>query len=217
VLTGAGETICAAGAALIGGHTAEGPELALGLTVNGFADEDRLWRKAGAKVGDALILTKALGTGVLLAADMQGKARSAWVEAAMSSMLLSNRGAVAVLRRFNANAVTDVTGFGLAGHLREMTEASGVGAVLQERAVPMLPGTADLLAAGVESTLAPSNRLAVPHAPAILLDPQTSGGLLAAVPAEEAAACVTALRAAGFADAVAIGRCIDGSEVSFDS
>ena len=217
VLTGACETIRAAGAALIGGHTAEGPELSLGLTVNGFADEAALWRKAGAKAGDALILTKPLGTGVLLAADMQGKARSAWIESAMASMLLSNRGAVPVLRECKASAVTDVTGFGLAGHLLEMMQASGVGAVVREIAVPVLPGVSELVAAGVESTLAPSNRLAVPHAPAILLDPQTSGGLLAAIPADQAQACVEALKAAGYSKATIIGHCVVGDAISFDS
>ncbi len=216
VLTGACEAIRAAGAALVGGHTAEGPEMALGLTVNGFADEDRLWRKAGAEPGDALILTKPLGTGIILAADMQGKASSSSVEAAFASMLQSNRAAVPVLRQFGANAATDVTGFGLAGHLREMIEASGVGAVVDVAAVPTLAGAAEALAAGIESTLAPANRLAVPLAPAIMVDPQTSGGLLAAVPAGRASECVAALREAGYADAAIIGHCTAGEHLSFN-
>ncbi len=216
VLTGATEAVRAAGAALIGGHTAEGPELSLGLTVNGFAAETELWHKSGAEVGDVLILTKPLGVGIVLAADMQGKARSAWVEAAFAAMLRSNRHAVPVLRKFMAKAVTDVTGFGLAGHLVEVMHASGVGAVVQEGALPLLPGVADLIAAGVESTLAPSNSLAAPHAPAIAWDPQTSGGLLAAVPADCAAACVRALKDAGYPDAGVIGRCVEGGALAFD-
>ncbi|MCA8927173.1 MAG: selenide, water dikinase SelD [Alphaproteobacteria bacterium] len=217
VLAGACVAIRGAGAALIGGHSAEGPELALGLTVNGFAAPDALWRKSGARAGDALVLTKPLGTGVLLAADMQGQARSAWIEAALAGMVQSNRAAVPVLRAHGARAVTDVTGFGLAGHLQEMTAASGVSASVRLAAVPCLPGAAESLAAGIESTLAPANRTAVPHAPPLLLDPQTSGGLLAAVPAEQAPACVAALHAAGYAAAAVIGQCDEGLFLSFDT
>jgi len=216
VLAGACTAIRAAGAALVGGHSAEGPELALGLTVNGFAPMASLWRKSGARPGDALILTKALGTGLLLAADMQGKARSAWIDAAFASMIQSNRAAMPVLRTHAARAVTDVTGFGLAGHLQEILTASGVGATVKVADVSCLSGVEACLAAGIESTLAPANRRAVPHAPPLLLDPQTSGGLLAAVPVEQAEACVQALRAAGFGEAARIGTCNGGEGLSFD-
>ena len=215
VLAGACETLRAAGAALIGGHSAEGPELAFGLTVNGFAPEASLWRKSGAIPGDAIILTKPLGTGVLLAADMQGKARSAWVEAAFTVMQQSNRDAVSVLRGHGARAVTDVTGFGFAGHLREILAASGVGAVVCLKEVPALAGVTECLASGIESTLAPANRAAVPDAPTLLLDPQTSGGLLAAVPAGQAAACIEALHAAGYVHAARIGLCRAGQGLAF--
>ncbi len=214
-LAGACAAIREAGASLIGGHSAEGPELALGLTVNGFAIAGDLWHKHGVESGDALILTKPLGTGILLAADMQGTARSAWVESAFSVMQQSNGAAVSVLRDHGARAVTDVTGFGLAGHLQEMLAASGVGAEVRLADVPALPGVTDCLTNGIESTLAPANRAAVPHAPALLLDPQTSGGLLAAVPPADAAACVRALRAAGFTQAASIGSCHAEEGLSF--
>ena len=207
VLRGLGE----AGAVLIGGHTAEGAEMAVGLTINGTVRDGAPWRKGGARPGDRLILTKALGTGVLLAAEMARAARGREVETALRSMLASNGAAVAVLRRHGARACTDVTGFGLGGHLLEMLEASGCGAVLDEAALPLLPGAADLLAAGHASTLHPANRAVLVAAcegvvPEVLADPQTAGGLLAAVPTDSAEACVEALRQAGYPDAADIGH-----------
>jgi len=207
LLAGACAELREAGAALIGGHSSEGPEMAFGLSVNGFADPAELWRKGGAEPGNALVLTKPLGTGVLLAADMRGKAHSAWIEAALASMLNSNATAANVLRRYQTHAVTDITGFGLIGHLREMLNASGMGAELNVAAMPLLPGAAAMLAEGIESTLAPANRAFLPAVPAILADPQTSGGLLAAVPSSDADECISELRAAGYADASIIGFC----------
>ena len=215
LLAGACAELRAAGAALVGGHSSEGPEMAFSLTVNGFAEPGKLWRKAGAKPGDLLILSKPLGTGALLAADMRGKARSAWVEAAVAHMLASNGAAAAVLRSHGARAVTDVTGFGLLGHLREMMTASGTGAEVALSALPLLPGAAESLAGGIESTLAPANRAFAPDAPAILSDPQTSGGLLAAVPPGQADACVAALRAAGYGSAAKIGLCTAGPGIAW--
>ncbi len=215
LLAGACLELRAAGAALVGGHSSEGPEMAFGLSVNGFARPAELWRKAGARAGDALVLTKPLGTGMLLAADMRGKARSAWIGAALDSMLASNAAAVGVLRAYGATAATDVTGFGLLGHLREMLTASGVGAKIDMAALPVLPGAAETLANGIESTLAPANRAFLPDAPIVLSDPQTSGGLLAALPEDRAAECVQALRAAGYAAAAVIGVCTVGRSVDW--
>ena len=199
-----------AGAVLIGGHTAEGAEMAVGLTINGTVGDGAPWRKGGARPGDRLILTKALGTGVLLAAEMARAARGRHVETALRGMLANNGAAVGVLRRHGARGCTDVTGFGLGGHLLEMLEASGCGAVLHEAALPMLPGASDLLSAGHASTLHPANRAALVGAcegvvPEILADPQTAGGLLAAVPADSGEACVEALRKAGYPNAADIG------------
>ena len=212
----------AEGADVVGGHSTEGAELSIGFTVTGLiADGVALRRKGGARAGDALVLTRALGTGTVLAALMAqvrvpglivGEAVAATF-AAMTAL----QGPAARLLAPQARAMTDVTGFGLAGHLLEMLDASGVGAVLSLSAIPLLPGAAVLAAAGQASSLAPANRAAtegrmtVPDdaRTALLWDPQTCGGFLAAVPAEEAAALVAGLRALGEA-AACIGRVTDG-------
>ena len=211
LLRGVLRGLAEAGAVLIGGHTAEGAEMAVGLTVNGTVGDGEPWRKGGARPGDRLILTKALGTGVLLAAEMARVANGRDVEAALGGMLASNAAAVGALREHGASACTDVTGFGLGGHLLEMLRASDCGAVLDRAALPLLPGAAGLLAAGHASTLHPANRAALAAAcegaaPEILADPQTAGGLLVAVPPDRAEVCLDALRRAGYRDAAAIGR-----------
>lgn len=201
LLGGAVETLQRAGAKLLGGHTAEGAELTLGLTVTGFATPERLTRKGGARPGDRLILTKPLGTGAILAADMRGLAAAPDVEGAMRSMLQSNGPAAAILAAYGARAVTDVTGFGLAGHLIEMMRSSGTSADIDSAALPALPGFRAAEAAGILSTMHPKNlaygALLDGEPDAILFDPQTSGGLLASVPAEMADACLAALAQIG--------------------
>jgi selenide,water dikinase len=167
--------------------------------VTGLAEPGGLLRKSGLRPGDALVLTKPLGTGIVLAGHMHGLGRAAWLAAAIASMRTSNAAASRVLRASAATACTGVTGFGLAGHLMEMLRASGVAAVLWADAVPALPGALELAAHGVESALAAQNRRVLsgtaPSATtALLFDPQTSGGLLAGVPAEKVQACVAALR-----------------------
>src|SRR4030095_16879894 len=118
----------------------DGAELALGVAVNGLVDRAAVLRKGGLKPGDALILTKPIGTGTLLAADMRGKARARWVGAALEPMNRSHHRAAGALRRHGAHAATDVTGFGLLGHLVEMTKASGVDASLYLDLIPLLEG-----------------------------------------------------------------------------
>jgi selenide,water dikinase len=212
MMAGAMEVLQADGCTLVGGHSAEGAEAALGFAVTGLARPTHLWRKSGLRPGDALILTKPLGTGIVLAAQMRGEARVDWLEATLASMEATNAAAAAVLRRFGVAACTDVTGFGLGGHLMEMLRASGTAAELAAR-LPALPGAADLAAQGVESTLAPANRaaLALPDSPALALlaDPQTSGGLLAGLAPDRADACLAALQAAGVPAAL-IGRVTPG-------
>jgi selenide, water dikinase len=155
-----------------------------------------------------LIVTKALGTGIILAAQMQLQARAGSLDAALDSMLMSNGPAVAVLARHGVQSCTDITGFGLLGHLLEMCRASACSAELDAEAAPLLPGVLSLVAQGVASTLKPANdaALAACHmAPrwhdhpllTLLTDPQTSGGLLAAVAPTEADACLLALRKLG--------------------
>jgi selenide,water dikinase len=217
LMTGATQTLAEAGAVLVGGHTGEGSELAFGLTVNGVATPDQLWRKSGMLAGDGLILTKPLGTGTLFAADMRAKARGDWIDAALATMLQSNRMAADAFRRHGARACTDVTGFGLVGHLLEMLRASSVDAEVALAAVPALDGALDLLRQGIASSLAPQNRAlsdAVDPAAApgadpridLLYDPQTAGGLLGSLPAESVEACLAELRANGAAQAACIGR-----------
>jgi selenide,water dikinase len=207
MLQGASGVLAADGCALVGGHSAEATEPALGFAVTGLADPAKLLRKSGLRPGDALVLTKPLGTGIVLAGHMRGLARSSWLQAAIASMRASNATASRVLLEFGAVACTDVTGFGLAGHLSEMLRASGVGAVLWPDRIPALPGAVELAAHGVESTLAPENRRLLPGLPivprtALLFDPQTSGGLLAGIAWDRAEACVVALRSQAIAASV---------------
>ncbi len=217
LIAGALAAVEPTGAVLAGGHSSEGAELAFGLTVNGLLDADRVLRKGGLKPGDALILTKPLGTGTLFAADMRRRAKGRWIDAAIASMLVSNQAAAGCLRRYGATACTDVTGFGLLGHLVEMTRAAGVDAELQIEAVPLLDGAMETVAAGILSSLQPQNlrlRRAVrdlvqatrhPRYP-LLFDPQTAGGLLAGVPADSAEACLAELRTLGYLTAAIVGR-----------
>jgi selenide,water dikinase len=207
MLQGASGVLAADGCALVGGHSAEATEPALGFAVTGLADPAKLLRKSGLRAGDALVLTKPLGTGIVLAGNMRGLARSAWLQAAIASMRASNATASRVLLEFGAVACTDVTGFGLAGHLSEMLRASGVGAVLWPDQIPALPGAVELAAHGVESTLAPENHrllpgLAIVPRTALLFDPQTSGGLLAGIAWDRVEECVVALRSQAIAASV---------------
>jgi selenide, water dikinase len=191
---------------LTGGHTAEGAELAFGLVVQGIADPDKLLRKAGMRPGDQLILTKPLGTGTLFAAEMRGAARSDWIDAALQSMLLSNREAAAIIQRHGATACTDITGFGLLGHALEMAKASKVSLELRLADLPLLPGALECAKKRILSTLHPDNvrsQRAITNLDDVankdefplLFDPQTAGGLLASIPAQYAEPCLRDLRA----------------------
>ncbi len=219
MMTGAVEVLNEAGCALVGGHTGEGRELALGFAVNGLLDEAGALalRKGGLRPGDVLILTKPLGTGTLFAAHARLEARGRWIDAALASMCQSSRLAARCLREHAASACTDLTGFGLLGHLVEMTRPSEVDAELDLSAIPVLEGAEETSAAGILSSLQPANvRLrralrnqqeAVGHPRyALIFDPQTAGGLLAGVPADRAEACLAALRKLGYGHAAAIGR-----------
>jgi selenide,water dikinase len=205
---------------VVGGHSTEGGELTVGFTVTGLAD--RVIGKRGAQPGDALVLTKPIGSGTILAAEM-ALARvpglmlgEVWAEC-IAQMSVAQGGAAEILAPV-ARAMTDVTGFGLAGHLLEMLEASGVAARLRLDDVPVMRGAVELAASGLGSSLQPANLAAVSwrmEAPqdnraALLTDPQTCGGLLASVPAERAETLVAALRAAGHR-ATVIGEVVAGT------
>ena len=219
MLDGADSVLREAGATLIGGHSAEGAELMLGLSVNGLADPALLLRKSGMRRDDRLILTKPVGTGVIFAADMRHRARARWVEAALIHMTRPASPASALLIEAGATACTDVTGFGLAGHLLEMAEASGVDVELDMRSVPLLAGAEELMASGLASSLHTDNLAAGSQVAAtaairsqalfsLLFDPQTAGGLLASLPPDGAERCLSALHAAGYAQAAIIGTVV---------
>ncbi|MBV9862795.1 MAG: selenide, water dikinase SelD [Alphaproteobacteria bacterium] len=210
MLRGGLDVLEAAGAVLVGGHSAEGAEAALGFAVTGRPRPGRLLRKGGLRPGDRLILTKPLGTGVILAAEMRGLAAARIVAAAISTMLQSAGPAAACIAAHGAMACTDVTGFGLLGHLLEMLRASEADARLDPPSIPALDGALALLADGIASSLHADNRALLaeldgtdPAAPlaALLIDPQTAGGLLAGVPAERAGNCLGELRQLGYRSA----------------
>jgi selenide,water dikinase len=220
LLSGAVEVFNDENTALVGGHTGEGAELAVGFAINGLVEAHAALGKNGMRPGDGLILTKPLGTGALFAADMRRCAKGRWVEAALRSMMQSSRAAAACCIEHGTTAMTDVTGFGLLGHLVEMTKASGVDATLDVAAIPALDGALEVMRAGVFSSLQAQNvrlRRAIANleeaathpAHALLFDPQTAGGLLASVPGDNVVACVNALRARGYGRAVAIGEVRD--------
>ena len=218
------------GASLIGGHTLEardGAGLALALTVNGTVAPQHFWPKGPLQSGDLLLLSRPIGTGVLFASAMAGAAEAAWLDGALALMQQSQAELVEILRAHDCRACTDITGFGLLGHLGEMVAAAGpgiasAGVELYGSAIPALAGCLELLEQGHASTLAPSNAsaLALLEGPiqlkaplsaaklALLIDPQTCGPLLAALPAEQAPAALAAMRAAGFTEAAVIGRVV---------
>lgn len=195
ILGGADERVRAAGAILAGGHTIRDDEPKYGLAVVGTVHPDAVWPKSGARPGDALFLTKPLGTGIVLQAVRDGVAPPGALEAAVASMVELNQAAADALRPFAPNAVTDVTGFGLLGHAHELASRSGVRAVIDARALPSLPGALELAHDGVRTGGDRRNReFAAPHVEShaeealetLAYDPQTAGGLLVSMPAERA-------------------------------
>jgi selenide,water dikinase len=217
MMLGAVKVLNEAGATLVGGHTNEGPELALGFSVNGLADRESILRKSGMASGELLVLTKPLGTGTLFAADMRHKAKGRWIEAALISMLQSNRQAALCLLKHGASACTDITGFGLLGHTVEMTKASSVDVEINLDSLPVLDGAQETVQLGILSSLQPANvrlRRAIRNQKEaqhhqrypLIFDPQTSGGLLASLPAKRAQSCLKALHDLGYENAGIIGR-----------
>lgn len=200
ILRGGAEKVREAGGVIAGGHTVWDAEPKYGLSVLGLAHPGRLFRKNRLRAGDLLYLTKPLGTGAILSAAKSGRGGERWVPGAVESMLRLNRHAAHLAREAGVVAATDVTGFGLLGHLWEMVERSaGVAAVVEAAALPLLPGAAEVSAAGVHTGGEGRNREWVgtnlvaapgvaPERLALAFDPQTSGGLLIAVPEEAAAA-----------------------------
>jgi selenide,water dikinase len=223
ILDGAASKVREAGGVLAGGHTIRDPEPKYGLAVIGVASPDRLLRKGGAQPGDVLLLTKPLGTGLLVSGRRRGLTSDVDLQAAVDSMRGLNRAAAEVLVDHGVRGGTDVTGFGLLGHGLEMSRASGTRFVFDAAALPALDGALELARAGVETGGATYNRRFV--APTLSVadgigeavvtlaqDPQTSGGLLAAVPADHASTIASALRDAGVPSWM-IGR-VESSETA---
>lgn len=214
LLSGAVRSLREAGVVLTGGHTTEGSELALGFAVTGHAEEDRLFQKGNLRPGDLLVLTKPLGSGALLAAWMRGACRAEWFDRMIAAMLQTNRAASEVLARNGVRACTDVTGFGLAGHLLEMLDASHVSARVAPDGPHLYEGFTEVVHRGIVSTLHRDNAKvacrvhASTEPPAWLFDPQTSGGLLAGVSPDLAEDVVRHLRQAGYPDTAIIGEVI---------
>lgn len=231
ILEGAAAATAAAGVAIVGGHSVRDPELKFGLSVTGEVAPSHVWSNRGAQAGQALVLTKALGTGIVSQAVKQGVATDAESAAAITSMTTLNRDGALVGRRHGATSATDVTGFGLLGHLRNILRGSSLSATLELSALPLLPGAHAHLSTGLYPGGSKANRKVV--APmlrwadgsevdaalaaeladrkerdlrvALACDAQTSGGLLLCIPSENAAACVAELHDHGL-PAAEIGR-----------
>lgn len=212
LLAGGARELTAMRCRLVGGHTIAGDALTIGFTLLGEPGP-RWLAKGGVHPGNALVLTKPLGTGVLLAALRQAQLPAQFYEPLLQSLLQSNLPASEILIRHGVTAATDVTGFGLIGHLLEMLEPARCDAQLMLGAIPFLPGAIELQARGVASTLAPANRRRMDQIEgsevdlssavfSLLFDPQTAGGLLVALPGENAAQFVNALHTAGQTAAV---------------
>lgn len=215
LMRGAVERIEAAGACLAGGHSIDDDTLKLGFSVTGFVAKDRAWTNAGAREGDVLLLTKALGTGTLMSALKGGEITEEAKTAAINSMKTLNRSAD-LLEGVSIHSATDVTGFGLLGHLVQMMRASGTSAVLASRSLPALPGALDSLKAGWTNRAHVTNesyvRDDVLFSPSVseelkllTLDAQTSGGLLFSIPKKDADRALASLLTR-FPDTVRIGE-----------
>lgn len=209
ILASAQTVLQDAGADIVGGHSTLGDDLTIGLALTGLCDRGPI-TLSGAQDGAALILTKPIGTGVIMAALMSGKARGADVAGALDAMQHGQKTAAHVLRDA-AQAMTDLTGFGLAGHTQNICTASGLAATLTPDTIPYLPGALDLSERGEHSSLYANNRNGfsnIPDTPMtrLLFDPQTGGGLLAAVPADQADQIVETLRRAGHPDTAIVGH-----------
>lgn len=215
ILQGGQQKIQEAGAILVGGHTVDDEEPKYGLSVTGVVHPDKVWTNAGARPGDALILTKPLGTGILATAG-RAELFPAGLKAAIESMATLSRQAAETADRFMVHACTDITGFGLLGHLYEMASASKVNLAIDSQALPLLPDAVEAAGMGFVPEGAYANReylTTITFADGvseplrdICFDPQTSGGLLFSVPEAEAASLAAALQQAGVTNARIIGK-----------
>jgi selenide, water dikinase len=217
IVEGALDKITEAGALLVGGHTVEDDEPKFGLAVLGQVHPDKIWRNKGAKAGDHLILTKPIGSGVIFNANLKGLVSAAALDACLKNLVILNKVAAETLSQFEAHAVTDVTGFGLAGHGFEMAHGSQVQLVMNMDQIPLMAEALEMYHKGVTTGSNRFNREMVEAHLAfevslpkwhreIVYDPQTSGGLLVSVAADKSTALLSALKKAGVTRASLIGQ-----------
>lgn len=224
ILRGGGDKIAEAGAVIAGGHSVKDNELKYGLSVTGLIHPDKIIKNIGARVGDRLILTKPLGSGIVSTAVKQNKAAADHVAALTANMIALNKAASEAMVALGAHAATDITGFGLAGHGYEMASGSGVTCEIEFAALKLLPGTIEYVKAGALTGGANATRMylankicldsSLPdYASHIIHDPQTSGGLLIAIAPDKANELMARLSDAGV-DAADIGRVVEKSDIS---
>lgn len=230
IVSGALDKITEAGAVLAGGHSVEDDEPKFGLSVVGVVNPDRYWTNSGARPGDVLVLTKPLGSGVLFNANLKNRVSPTAMEACVSALITLNRGAAEAMRAFDIHAVTDITGFGLAGHSLEMAKASRVTLSIQMDALPVMDQALEMYRQGVTTGVNPFNQRLTAESTRfekprpqwhrqIVYDPQTSGGLLVALPAGQKDDLLLALKQAHSPAAALIGRVLpleDGIHLVFE-
>ena len=220
ILRGGAEKVLEAGVVIVGGHSVADEEVKYGMAVTGVIDPRRIVRNVGARPGDALLLTKALGTGVLMTAFKRDRLAPEHYAAAVRSMTTLNADAARAMLGAEVHAATDITGFALAGHASKLAESSGLTLLIEESDLPLLPGALDCCSAGMipgggwrnrdyyGARVKISDEVAA-EMTEIFFDPQTSGGLLIAVPEPAALRLLAELQAGGNADAAVIGRVVE--------
>jgi len=217
ILRGGAEKALEAGAVIVGGHSVADEEVKYGMAVTGVINPNRIIRNVGAQAGDALVLTKAIGTGVLMTAFKRDQLAEEHYAAAVKSMAELNAASSAAMLRYRVHAATDITGFGLVGHATGMAEGSGVTLVFEESDLPLLPGALEMCRAGMipgggrrnREFYQPGTRINEEIADTmaeLAFDPQTSGGLLIALPQDDAIALLADLQQSGNLDAAIVGR-----------
>jgi len=216
IVAGALDKITEAGAVLAGGHSIDDAEPKFGLAVNGLVHPDKIWKNSGAQIGDHLILTKPLGSAVIFNANLKKLVSQDALDACIETISALNRTAAETAQGFDIHAATDVTGFGLAGHVFEMARGAGVCMAIDIQSLPIMDQALEMYQQGVSTAKNATNREQVqpylrfdaelpPWHQEIVFDPQTSGGLLLALPASQSGPLCQALKNAGVARATIIG------------
>jgi selenide, water dikinase len=227
ILAGGLSKMMEANCTVIGGHSIRDPEIKFGYSVTGTIDPRRIFANSTAQAGDALVFTKGIGTGVISTAIKRAQAEPAWIEAATISMTTLNKTAAEIAQRFNVHGMTDVTGFGLIGHAREMALGGKVSIRINAAQVPLLEGAMTCVDRGFvpggltanrdfAECLVSYNETVPANLRTLLYDPQTAGGLLISLPREEADQLVTELHAAGISSASHIGEVVASDKPSID-